>query len=238
MSRSPKPHHEGPESRRSMNISPTMMGFQKDLLSSRIFKAIRDKIVFMEYPPGMCLSEKDLCKSFKVSRTPLREAIKWLENMKLVTVIPRYGTYVSPIDINEIRCAFEVKIELEGLAGEVAAKRITADKLAELQALIEKADTLLKEGGHRNLIEVDSNFHETIYQSTQNPILQEMLENIHCRCARLWNSALSESIPTPEIIRQLKEIYLSLKNRDCEKTKQLLEDHVRYFIDLIKNRLL
>ena len=214
------------------------MGFQKDSLSSRIFKAIRDKIVFMEYPPGMGLSEKDLCKSFKVSRTPLREAIKWLENMKLVTVIPRYGTYVSPIDINEIRCAFEVKIKLEGLAGEVAAKRITAEKLAELRALIEKADTLLKEGGHRNLIEVDSNFHEIIYRSTQNPILQEILENIHCRCARLWNSALSESVPIPEIIRQLKEIYLALKNRDCEKAKQLLEDHVRYFIDLIKNRLL
>ena len=238
MSRSSKPHHEVSESRRSENISPTMMGFQKDSLSSRIFKAIRDKIVFMEYPPGMGLSEKDLCKSFKVSRTPLREAIKWLENMKLVTVIPRYGTYVSPIDINEIRCAFEVKIKLEGLAGEVAAKRITAEKLAELRALIEKADTLLKEGGHRNLIEVDSNFHEIIYRSTQNPILQEILENIHCRCARLWNSALSESVPIPEIIRQLKEIYLALKNRDCEKAKQLLEDHVRYFIDLIKNRLL
>jgi DNA-binding GntR family transcriptional regulator len=238
MSRSPKPHHEGPELRRSENISPTMMGFRKDLLSSRIFKAIRDKIIFLEYPPGMNLSEKDLCESFKVSRTPLREAIKWLEDMKLVTVIPRYGTYVSPIDINEIRCAFEVKIKLEGLAGEAAAKRITADKLVELWALIEKADTLLKEGGHRNLIEVDSNFHEIIWWSTQNPILQEILENIQCRCARLWNSALSESVPIPEIIRQLKEIYLALKNRDCEKAKQLLEDHVRYFIDLIKNQLL
>lgn len=192
----------------------------------------------MEYPPGTNLSEKELCESFKVSRTPLREAIKWLENMKLVTVIPRYGTYVSPIDINETKCAFEVKIKLEGLAGEMAAKKITPGKLAELQALIEKADTLLKKGEHRNLIEIDSNFHEIIYQSTQNPILQEMLENIHCRCARLWNSALTENVPIPEIIRQLTEIYLSLKSGDCEKTKQLLEDHVRYFIDLIKNRLL
>jgi len=230
--------NKGSEIRTNENISSTVMCFQKDLLSGKIFREIRDKIIFMEYPPGMSLSEKDLCATFKVSRTPLRVAIKWLEDMKLVTVIPRYGTYVSPIDINEIRCAFEVKIKLEGLAGEVAAKRITADKLEELHALIEKANTYFKEGGQRNLIEVDSNFHEIIYQSTQNPLLQEILENIHCRCARLWNSALSESVPIPEIIRQLKEIYLSLKSRNCEKARCLLEDHVRYFIDLIKNRLL
>jgi DNA-binding GntR family transcriptional regulator len=186
------------------------MNFPKNSLSNKIFRTLRDRIVFMEYPPGMSISEKDLCKSFKVSRTPLREAIRSLEDMKLVTVIPRYGSYVSPIDINEIRCAFEVKIKLEGLAGEVAAKRITNDKLKELHALIEKAEPLLKEDAQRTLIEIDTNFHEIICQSTQNPILQEILENLQSRCARLWNASLSESVPIQEIVSQLKEIYLSL----------------------------
>lgn len=215
-----------------------MMNIEKPSLSHKIFKTLRDKIVFMEYPPGMNLSEKDLCKTFKVSRTPLREAFRRLEDMKLVTVIPRYGTYVSQIDINEIRCAFEVKIKLEGLAGQVAAKRITADKLEELQNLIKNAEGMLKENGYRKFIEIDNNFHEIIYHSTQNPILQEMLENIHCRCERLWSSALSESIPFPEIIGQLKEICVALKKRDPERASQLLENHVRLFIDLIKNQLL
>lgn len=204
----------------------------------KIFKTIRDRIVYMEYPPGKLLPEKDLCDEFKVSRTPIREAIQKLKEMKLVTVIPRYGTYVSPVDINEIRSAFEVKIKLEGLAGEVAAKRITADKLAEMKALIEKADALLKVDGHRHLIEIDAQFHEIIYQATQNPILLEMLENLHSRCARLWNSALSEVIPIAKIITQLKEIYSCLERRDSQKARQLMEDHVRYFIDQIKNQLL
>ena len=215
-----------------------MVNLQKPSLSQKIFNTLRDKIVFMEYPPGMNLSEKELCKEFKVSRTPLREAFRRLEDMKLVTVIPRYGTYVSQIDINEIRCAFEVKIKLEGLAGQVAAKRITADKLEELQSLMKSAEVMLKENGYRKFIEIDNNFHEIIYQSTQNPILQEILENIHCRCERLWISSLSESIPLPEVIGQLKEIHLALKKRDAERTSQLLENHVRHFIDLIKNQLL
>jgi DNA-binding GntR family transcriptional regulator len=210
----------------------------KNALHDKIFGVLRDRIVYMEYAPGRLLPEKELCEEFKVSRTPLREAIKKLEEMKLVTVIPRYGTYVSAVDINEIRCAFEVKIKLEGLAGEVAAKRITADKLAELKTLIEKADVSLKEGGHRHLIEIDTRFHEIIYQAAQNPILQEILQNLHSRCARLWNSALTDMIPISTILRQLQEIYNALGKRDSEKVRQLMEDHVRYFIDQIKNQLL
>jgi len=210
----------------------------KNVLPEKIFKVLRNRIVYMEYPPGKLLSEKELCQEFKVSRTPLREAIKKLEDMKLVTIIPRFGTYVSAIDINEIRCAFEVKIKLEGLVGEVAAKRITADKLAQLKSLIEKADILLKEGGHRSLIEIDTSFHEIIYQAAQNPILQEILENLHGRCARLWNSALSEIIPIKTIIDQLKDVYAALEKRDSDRVREIMEDHVRYFITQIKNQLL
>lgn len=214
------------------------MNFLTKTLHDGIFEKLRDRIVYMEYPPGKLLSEKDLCEEFKVSRTPLREAIQKLKEMKLVIVIPRYGTYVSSVDINEIRCAFEVKIKLEGLAGEVAAKRITADKLAELKTLIKKADVSLKEAGHRHLIEIDARFHEIIYQAAQNPILQEILQNLHSRCARLWNSALADMIPITIILRQLQEIYNALGKRDSEKVRQLMEDHVRYFIDQIKNQLL
>ena len=210
----------------------------KNVAHEKIFRTLRDRIVYLEYPPGKLIPEKELCEEFGVSRTPLREAIKKLKEMKLVNVIPRYGTYVSPVDINEVRSAFEVKIKLEGLAGEVAAKRITHDKLEEMKALIHEADALLKEDGHRHLIEIDTRFHEIIYTATQNPILQEILENLHSRCARLWNSALSGLIPVSIIINQLKEIYSSLEHRDRERASQLMEQHVRYFIDHIRSQLL
>ena len=214
------------------------MLYSKKAPHENIFQTIRARIVYMEYAPGKPLPEKDLCEEFKVSRTPVREAVKKLEEMKLVTVIPRFGTYVAPVDINEIRSAFEVKIKLEGLAGEVAAKRITHDKLNEMKSLIEEADILLKDGGPRHLIEIDTRFHEIIYQAAQNPILQEILENLHSRCARLWGSSLSSVIPIPEIIRQLKDIYSALEKREPGTAGRLMEQHVRYFIDHIKSQLL
>lgn len=214
------------------------MSYKKKTLHNKIFETIRDRIVYMDYPPGVGLVEKELCGEFKVSRTPLREAIRKLEEMKLVTVIPRFGTHVSSIDIDEVRCAFEVKIKLEGLAAELAARRITPDKLEEMSGLIGDADRIIQEGGHRSLIGLDARFHEIIYLATQNTILQEFLENVHSRCARLWGSSLSEIIPNKEVIDQLRGIHSALQERDAGRARQLMEAHVQYFIDRIKMQLL
>jgi DNA-binding GntR family transcriptional regulator len=207
-------------------------------LYSKIFVTLRDRIIYGEYPPGTNLSEKDLCEEFKVSRTPLREAFLKLEDMKLVNVIPRFGTNVTSIDIQEIRSAFEVKIKLEGLAGELAAGRILGDDLDELNILIKKADEILTEGRHRRLIELDNRFHQIIRQAAQNQILQEFLDNLHYRCARLWSSALSEVVPNEEIVEQLRGVYLALKERDSNTAREIMEEHVQYFIDRIRMQLL
>jgi len=207
-------------------------------LADQVFATLRDRIVYLEYPPETILSEKDLCAEFKVSRTPLREAISKLQEMNLVRAIPRYGTYVSQIDINEIRCAFEVKKKLEALAGSLAARRITSDKLEKLRQLTEDAGEYLQNGGHRELIDVDFRFHEIIYQAAQNPVLQEFLTNLHSRCARLWGSTLSRVIPTPEIVGQLKGICQAVQQGDEAGAARLLEEHVQYFIDKLKDRLL
>ena len=213
----------------------------KKLLHTDIFETLRDRIVYGQYPPGMRLSEKSLCQEFHVSRTPLREAIQKLVDLKLVSVIPRFGTNVTQIDIQDIRSAFEVKIKLEGLAGELATRRIASDQLEELDKLINEAaqgDQMNKDRRHNRLIEIDSRFHQLIHQAAQNPILQEFLDNLHFRCARLWNSSLNDVVPNAEIIDQLRSVYHALKRKDPESTRKHMERHVQYFIDEIRKRLL
>ena len=188
----------------------------------------------------MVLVEKELCEEFGVSRTPMREAIHKLEEMNLVTVIPRYGTHVSSIDINEIRCAFEVKIKLEGLATAAAARRITPDKLKELQYVIDELTEQKNRppDDHQALISLDARFHEILRQAAQNDILSDFLENLHGRCARLWNSALGSSISVHDVIDQLQGIYHCLKERNAVRASQLSEAHVQHFIDKLRDQLL
>lgn len=210
-------------------------------LPENIFETIRDRIVFGTYPPGVNLPEKELCEEFGVSRTPLREAVLKLQDMKLVTVIPRFGTHVSPVDIHEIRCAFEVKTRLEGLAGELAAERIRPETLEALKAAIAEAGKILRENGpdrHNRLIAIEARFHRIVLNATQNPVLEEFQENLHYRCARLWSSALSEVVPNKDILEQLNGVYQALKRRDGPEARRQMESHVQYFIEKLKNLLL
>ena len=217
------------------------MDSRENRLHRNIFQTLRDRIVNGEYPPGMGLSEKDLCREFSVSRTPLREALAKLESMKLVTIIPRFGTNVSPIDIDEIRCAFEVKIKLESLAVGLAVERIDSEQLKALDDVIQQVVQLKDQDDqlrHQSMIELEKRFHRIILQAAQNPILEEFLDNLHYRCARLWSSSLSQVVPNEEILNQMKNIYRAIAARDAESAGRHMEQHIHYFIDKIKMRLL
>ena len=217
------------------------MDSRENRLHRNIFQTLRDRIVHGEYPPGMGLSEKDLCREFSVSRTPLREALAKLESMKLVTIIPRFGTNVSPIDIDEIRCAFEVKIKLESLAVGLAVERIDSEQLKALDDVIQQVVQLKDKDDqlrHQSMIELEKRFHRIILQAAQNPILEEFLDNLHYRCARLWSSSLSQVVPNEEILNQMKNIYRAVAARDAESAGRHMEQHIHYFIDKIKMRLL
>ncbi len=212
-----------------------------DTLQQKIFKALRDRIIYGAYTPGHTLSEKEICEEFNSSRTPFREAVLKLQDMKLVTVIPRYGTSISPVDIDDVKCAFELKVKLEGMASELAAQRMSAALLEQLATAIDEGVRLSKELGKDRrfrLLEIEGDFHDIIRQASGNHVLKEYLENLHLRCARLWSLNISQSIPDLEIIKQMKNIYQALKKKDPVSARQLMEGHVEYFIDKARMQLL
>ena len=217
------------------------MPMKKRTLQQQIFKALQDRIIYGAYAPGRSLSEKEICDEFNASRTPVREAVLKLQDLKLVTVIPRYGTSVAPVDIDDVRCAFELKIKLEGMACELAAHRITDDLLHELKRAIDQGVQLSQDLGSDNrfrLLEIESDFHDIIRQASGNHVLKEYLENLHLRCARVWSLNISQSIPDAEIIAQMKAIHGALDARDPDSARRLMEDHVQFFVEKVRMQLL
>ena len=100
---------------------------------------------------------------------------------------------------------------------------------------------LSKELGKDNrfrLLEIEAGFHDIIRQASGNHVLKEYLENLHLRCARLWRLKISQAIPDLEIIKQMKNIYQALKKKDPVSSRQLMEEHVAYFIDKARMQLL
>ncbi len=201
-------------------------------LSDKVFLTLRDRIVKLEYPPETRLSEEALCQEFKVSRTPLREALHQLAAMNLIQTIPRYGTIVKPININEVRNAYEVKVHLESLAGFLAAQRITPDQIEKLKAILDAYRLAAKQGDITTGKDVQ--FHEAVYEATHNDVLESSLKNLTSRCIRLCRLLIPQHLGVEPKIATLAEIYDALVAGDCELSSKLCQQHSQHYLDLIR----
>jgi DNA-binding GntR family transcriptional regulator len=211
--------------------------FKNIPLSERVFQALKDRIISGEYPPNTVLSEKEICEEFGVSRTPFRESIKKLEELKLINVVPRFGTYVSEIDIHEIRNAFEVRMNIEGFTCELAAVRQTPEELDRLANLTERLDHLLQSEDFSEGSKIDKEFHTVIRDAAHNTILKEMTERLHSICERAFSSSYRKKMSISEFVSDWKGIYGAIENRDASLANRLMSKHIQHAFDRFKSEI-
>src|SRR5919204_1525079 len=110
--------------------TPTARRRPRTYLADTVYTDLRRAILDRELDPGEPLTEHELCRRFRVSRTPIREALAKLERDHLVRVVPKKGAFVRALSHDEIRELYEIREALEALAVRLAAPRLSGDDLA------------------------------------------------------------------------------------------------------------
>ncbi len=214
----------------------------KQLLTNKVFDVLRYRIVSLEYYPGMKLIDKDICDEMKVSRTPVRNALKKLHDMGLVTILPRFGTKVSVIDLEDIKSAFMVRIPLEELAGREAAKNVSEDELVEMEKILNTVKEVEEnpDSDPAKRLALGTNFHQKVYMATNNRILCDFMERLSGRCIRAFNYAIrtTQMAPDDYNFEQIQEIYLALKKRDSDLAGRLCREHVEKAMAILGNHIM
>jgi DNA-binding GntR family transcriptional regulator len=148
--------------------------------------ALEEAIVSGEIPPGSVLRQEHLSEQFQVSRTPVREALRRLAALSLVTFEPNRGVRVRMLSRDEIREAFMARAELEGLATELATPRMTDEDLAALEeaerrfSAVTRALVEVSHAGRQDLelarewLLANHAFHDVIYEAAQVPLIERM----------------------------------------------------------------
>jgi DNA-binding GntR family transcriptional regulator len=148
--------------------------------------ALEEAIVSGEIPPGSVLRQEHLSEQFAVSRTPVREALRRLAALGLVTFEPNRGVRVRMLSRDELREAFLVRAELESLATEIATPKMTEHDLAELEAAERRFSQLTRElveashAGRQDLqlarewLLANHSFHDVIYAAADVPLIERM----------------------------------------------------------------
>ena len=204
------------------------------------YEELRVRIITNGVAPGEILNEKDLMAQLAIGRSPLREILFRLQEENLIKPLPRLGYMVTTLDIFEVRELVELRRELEGFAGYLAAQRITTEQLEDLRTIIREAETETAETQDvSNITEYfDTRFHSLLYQAAGNQKLVKVLQDLHIVMLRIWFHVGLDAISFADQAQNFYEVLEALEQKDPEKARTAMEDHVDLYAAQVKEKFL
>jgi DNA-binding GntR family transcriptional regulator len=202
--------------------------------TQRAYELIKQKIITTEMPPGAVIQEAALMSELGLGRTPIREALKLLEAERLVTVSPRRGMFVTPINISDLAKLQEIRAVLDMLIVRLAAQRVTPADLAQMRAWVEQARSAKPTGDMRSLMILDQQFHQLLGESTRNELLATENERLYNLSARIWYYYLEQLCPADLALEALVEVVAALEEGDVGRAEEAMSRHISYFSDSIR----
>ena len=213
----------------------------------RLASAIQAQVLSGEMPVGTRLRQEALAAQFGVSRTPVREALRQLAATGLVELLPHRGAIVRGPSARELREAYEVRAELEGLAAELAAARISDRdlvRLREAQALFRKSVTTLVARRARRpapwkdesvWVRANDLFHQAILDAAANGRLSNTIGDLHRGLPRnlTWAPLSRSSRLLEENVEQHERILAAIEERDPVEARRRMIEHVRSAGELV-----
>lgn len=207
-----------------------------DIDTQHAYKRIRDAIITLALTPGTLVNEQQLSADLAMGAIPIREALKLLAHDELIVITPRHGLYVADISLPDLEHISEVRLTLEPLCAALAAERATIDDLAVLEALREE-QAATAPGDGRRLLDVDHKFHQAIVNAAKNKYLSRILEHLFGLSQRLWFMALPQLDMLSSAVAEHLKMVESIKNKDADKARKIMYDHVKEFYDCVRKKL-
>ena len=204
------------------------------------YEELRVRIVTNGVAPGEILKEKDLMAQLAIGRSPLREILFRLQEENLIKPLPRLGYMVTTLDISDVRELVELRRELEGFAGYLAAQRITPEQLENLRTIIRQAETkTAKMQDVSNITEYfDTRFHSLLYQATGNQKLVKILQDLHIVMLRIWFHVGFGAIGFAHQAQNFYNVFEALEQKKAENARTAMEEHVDLYAAQIKEKFL
>jgi len=222
-------------------------------LVDHLAATLQSRVLSGQIPSGARLRQEVLATEFGVSRTPVREALRKLQATGIVELEPHRGALVRGPTAREIREAYEVRAELEGLAAELAARHIADAQLRRLR----KAERLFRHSIETLLarrrsdpdndprweddtewVRANDLFHQAVQEAAGNRRLLATIADLHRSFPRsLTWSALSESSRLlQENVEQHHELLEAIERHDSDAARRLMSEHVRRAGELVARR--
>lgn len=194
-------------------------------LAEQAYRTIREAIQEGRLSPGQRVPELDLCAWLKMSRTPVREALRRLQSDRMLVHAPGGGMSIAQHDLRAVAELYDVRESLEGTAAALAARNGDATEVHILEAMLDSHRRLPddpKVHARENTL-----FHEHIYRAAQNRFLLKSLQDLHDAVALLGRTTFAAPGRIEEAWSEHEAIVAAIRGHDAAEAEALSRAHVR-----------
>jgi DNA-binding GntR family transcriptional regulator len=202
-------------------------------LHDQVAARLRSMLVEGRIPPGAKLNERELAEKLRVSRTPLREAIKLLAAEGLVDLLPNRGAVAVKLGEADVIDTFEVLAGLEAMSGELAAQRVTEAELAELRALHYEMLACYARSDLSGYYRLNALIHTGINHAAKNPVLIRTYRAINARVQSLRFRTNQDQAKWKMAVAEHERMLEALQAHDAAALGAVLALHLRHKRDTV-----
>ena len=202
-----------------------MRDFRTASLADQVFEKLENDIILGVYPRGEILTELKLVEQLGVSRTPIREALRRLEQERLISDTGR-GSVVLGISEDDLVDIMNIRQHIEALAAYYAAQNMTPDDIKELSHIIDLQDFYYAKWDVEHLRQADDAFHDAICNFSGRNVIIDTLIPLHRKTRRYRKIAMEDKWRTDNTLKEHHAIFDAIAAGDAELAQTLTAKHI------------
>lgn len=191
-----------------------------------VYEALKEAILKGDFEAGDRLLESETAAEMKVSRTPVREALRMLETEGLVDYVPRKGIFIRKFSRQDIIEIYSIRSALEALAATFSISNITADELALLRQSLAEMRGLTQDGPISALCESAKRFNDILIDSCKTPRLINLISTYRGYLARFRAVTLGGRERKFIALREHEAIVEAIEKKDADRVQQIVREHL------------
>ena len=202
-------------------------------LADQVFEHIERDILSGKYERGEIITEGKLSAELGVSRTPIREALRRLDQEHLIEESGK-GSVVIGISEKDLEDIFLIRKQLECLAASMAAKNHTDEQLAELKETLELQEFYVTKADTEHVKYMDNKFHRILYKLTGSTVFFDTLVPLHRKIQKYLRASLQSKSRAAESVQEHRKIYEAIALGDEKLAYETVLEHIENAYNHIK----
>lgn len=195
-------------------------------LTEEIADIVRERILKGEYEIGEKIKENQIAEELRVSRTPIRDAFKLLENEGLIDYIPNRGCFAKGFTKRDVEDIYAVRESLEELAVMWAVERISDEEIAALEEQCDMMEFYAHKQDTKKVLELNAGFHDVIYASSRSRFLAQVLRSYKAYLDKTRKAVFYDQLYLESILREHRTILEAVRQHDKQKAIEAMKAHL------------